>query len=104
LTIAALVHIREIAAGVCFYGSAQEFADPAKLKAPFQGHFANRDGLVHGPARSTRWKGAMKAAGAAPEIIATTRPTRFQRAQPCLDLASANQAWERTASFLGKRL
>src|SRR5271170_3150115 len=35
LTIAALVHIPELAAGVCFYGIApKEFADPAKIKAP----------------------------------------------------------------------
>src|SRR5262249_2815233 len=44
LTVAALVHILELAAGVCFYGvPPKEFADPAKIKAPFQGHFANHD-------------------------------------------------------------
>ena len=44
LTIAAAVHIPECAAGVCFYGiPPKEFADPANIKVPFQGHFANED-------------------------------------------------------------
>jgi carboxymethylenebutenolidase len=44
LTIAAAVHVPEFAAGVCFYGiPPREFADPAKIRLPIQGHFANKD-------------------------------------------------------------
>src|SRR5580704_19036682 len=40
LTVAAAVHIPECAAGVCFYGiPPKEFAEPAQIKIPFQGHF-----------------------------------------------------------------
>ncbi len=56
LTIAALVHIPELAAGVCFYGIPPKgFADPTKIKAPFQGHFANRTTGAR-PRRSTTSK------------------------------------------------
>src|ERR1051326_4093065 len=68
LTIAAAVHIPGIAASVCFYGiPPAEFADPAKIKAPFQGHFANQDDWCT-PAAVNALESAMKAAGAAPEI------------------------------------
>src|SRR5258708_33058992 len=44
LTIAAAVHVPEAAAAVCFYGiPPKELADPARIKVPFQGHFANQD-------------------------------------------------------------
>jgi carboxymethylenebutenolidase len=44
LTVAAAVHVPELSAAVCFYGiPPKEFADPAKIAVPFQGHFANRD-------------------------------------------------------------
>ncbi len=43
LTIAAAVHIPEVTAAVCFYGiPPKDFADPAKIRVPFQGHFANQ--------------------------------------------------------------
>src|SRR5881275_2264664 len=44
LTIAAAVHIPETAATVCFYGiPPKDFADPARIRVPFQGHFADQD-------------------------------------------------------------
>ncbi|MCW5774258.1 MAG: dienelactone hydrolase family protein, partial [Rhodospirillaceae bacterium] len=44
LTIAAAVHLAEAEAAVCLYGiPPAEFADPAKIRIPFQGHFANID-------------------------------------------------------------
>ena len=105
LTIAALVHIPEIAAGVCFYGiPPKEFADPAKIKAPFQGHFANQDDWCT-PAAVDTLESAMKAAGTAPEIYRyDAAHAFFNERSAAYDLASANQAWERTASFLEKRL
>jgi len=44
LTIAAAVHIPEFTAGVCFYGiPPKALADPARIRVPLQGHFANKD-------------------------------------------------------------
>ena len=82
LTIAALVHIPELAAGVCFYGiPPKEFADPAKIKAPFQGHFANQDDWCT-PAAVDELEAAMKAAGAVARDLPLRRGARLlQRAQ-----------------------
>jgi len=105
LTIAALVHIPEISAGVCFYGiPPTEFADPARIKQPFQGHFANQDDWCT-PAAVDALADAMKAAGAAPEIYRyDAAHAFFNERSAAYDLASANLAWERTALFLEKRL
>src|SRR5712691_3085949 len=103
LTIAVLVP--EFAAGVCFSGiPPQEFADPAKIKAPFQGHFANQDDWCT-PAAVDALQSAMTAAGTAPEIYRyDAAHAFFNERSAAYDLASANQAWERTAAFLEKRL
>jgi carboxymethylenebutenolidase len=105
LTIAALVHIPDIAAGVCFYGiPPREFADPTKIRAPLQGHFANRDDWCT-PAAVDALEDAMKAVGAAPEIYRyDAAHAFFNERSAAYDLASANQAWERTAAFLEKQL
>ena len=105
LTIAALVHIPELAAGVCFYGiPPEEFADPAKIRAPLQGHFANQDDWCT-PAAVNALESAMKGAGAAPKIYRyDAAHAFFNERSAAYDLASANQAWERTSAFLEKRL
>lgn len=105
LTIAALVHIPEFAAGVCFYGiPPKESADPAKIKAPFQGHFANQDDWCT-PAAVDQLETALKSAGAPYESFRyDAAHAFFNERSPAYDLASANQAWERTAAFLEKHL
>ena len=105
LTIAALVHVPEFAAGVCFYGiPPKEFADPAKIRMPFQGHFANQDDWCT-PAAVDALESAMKRAGVAPEIYRYgAAHAFFNERSAAYDLTSANQAWERTAAFLEKRL
>ena len=56
LTVAALVHVPEFAAGVCFYGiPPKEFADPAKIKVPFQAISPTRT-IGARPPRSISWK------------------------------------------------
>src|SRR6266705_890522 len=68
LTIAALVHIPEFAAGVCFYGiPPKEFADPARIKVPFEGHFANQDDWCT-PAAVDQLESALQQARASYEI------------------------------------
>ena len=89
LTIAAAVHVPGLAAAVCFYGIPPvEFADPARIRIPFQAHFANKDDWCT-PAAVDALEAAMKAAGAQPEVY---------------DAACANLAWERMLPFLAKHL
>jgi carboxymethylenebutenolidase len=105
LTIAALVHIPELAAGVCFYGiPPKEFADPANIKAPFQGHFANQDDWCT-PAAVNELEAAMKAAGQSPDIYRyDAAHAFFNERSPAYDLEAANHAWDRMAGFLQRRL
>ena len=105
LTIAALVHIPEIAAGVCFYGiPPAEFADPARIRVPFQGHFANQDDWCT-PAAVNTLEAAMKAAGAMPEIYRYDAAHAFANERSAAyDVACANQAWERMSGFLERRI
>jgi carboxymethylenebutenolidase len=103
LTIAALVHVPEFAAGVCFYGiPPADFADPAKIKTPFQGHFANQDDWCT-PAAVDQFEKTLKANGAPHEIYRYDAAHAFcnERSQ-AYDVASANTAWERLSAFLGK--
>ena len=85
LTIAAAVHVHEVEAAVCFYGiPPKEFADPAKIRVPFQGHFANRDDWCT-PALVDDLEKTLKAAGSPPRNLPLRRrPRLFQRAQPSL--------------------
>ena len=105
LTIAAAVHIPDISAAVCFYGiPPKEFADPAKIKIPFQGHFANQDDWCT-PAAVNELDATLKSAGATYEIYRYgAAHAFFNECSAAYDLASANQAWERMAGFLEKRL
>jgi carboxymethylenebutenolidase len=106
LTIAAAVHVPEVAAGVCFYGiPPKDFADPAKIKIPLQAHFANKDGWCT-PQAADELEKAMRAAGAKPELYRYDADHAFfnERRGEVYDAACANQAWERTIAFLGKTL
>src|ERR1700746_255828 len=101
LTIAAAVHVPEFAAGICFYGiPPKEFADPAKIRVPLQGHFANKDDWCT-PAAVDDLEKALKGAGVAHEIYRYDAPHAFANERSAAyDVASANQAWERMAAFL----
>jgi carboxymethylenebutenolidase len=101
LTIAAGVHVPEISAGVCFYGiPPKEFADPGKLRVPFQGHFANQDDWCT-PAAVDDLEKVLKAAGLEHEIYRYDAAHAFANERSAAyDVACANQAWERMAAFL----
>jgi carboxymethylenebutenolidase len=101
LTIAAAVHVREFAAGVCFYGiPPKEFADPAKMRVPMQGHFANRDDWCT-PAAVDELETALKAAGVPHEIYRYDAAHAFANERSAAyDVVCANQAWERMTAFL----
>jgi len=102
LTIATAVHVPEVSAAVCFYGiPPKEFADPGKIKIPFQGHFANRDDWCT-PAAANGLEADLKAAGAKFELYRYEANHGFsnERSEMNYDTKSANEAWERMAAFL----
>jgi carboxymethylenebutenolidase len=103
LTVAAAVHVPEIAAGVCFYGiPPAEFADPAKITIPFQGHFANQDDWCT-PAAVDALETAMT--GSKPEIYRyDAAHAFFNERSAAYDVACATQAWDRMATFLKAKL
>jgi carboxymethylenebutenolidase len=105
LTVAAAVHVPEIAAAVCFYGiPPKEFADPAKIRVPFQGHFANQDDWCT-PAAVNDLDAALKAARARYEIYRyDAAHAFFNERSPAYNLACAEQAWDRMATFLHAQL
>ena len=106
LTIATAVHVPEVVAGVCFYGiPPAEFADPAKIAIPFQGHFANRDDWCT-PAAVDGLEKAMKAAGKSPELHRYDANHGFfnETSEMNYHVPSANLAWSRTMAFLQKHM
>jgi carboxymethylenebutenolidase len=105
LTIAAAVHVPEFSAGVCFYGiPPKAFADPAKIRMPLQGHFANRDDWCT-PAAVDDLERTLKTAGVRHEIYRYDAAHAFANERSAAyDVACANQAWERIAAFLGAQI
>ena len=105
LTIAAAVHIPEFAAGLCLYGiPPKEFADPAKIRIPLQGHFANKDDWCT-PAAVNDLEKTLKEAGVAHQIYRYDAAHAFanERSQ-AYDVGAANLAWDRMGEFLKARL
>jgi carboxymethylenebutenolidase len=105
LTVAAAVHVREVDAAACFYGiPPKDFADPAKIRVPFQGHFANQDDWCT-PAAVDDLEKTLKAAGIRHEIYRyDASHAFFNERSPAYDLAGANQAWDRMSVFLKAQL
>ena len=105
LTIAAAVHLPEVAAAVCFYGiPPKEFADPAKIRVPFQGHFANQDDWCT-PAAVDDLERTLKSAGAKCEIYRyNAAHAFFNERSPAYNLEAANLAWDRMSAFLRVQL
>ena len=105
LTVAAAVHVPEVAAAVCFYGiPPKEFADPARIRVPFQGHFANRDDWCT-PAAVDALERALPAAGARAEIHRYDAAHAFANERSAAyDFGCANLAWDRTSAFLAAHL
>jgi carboxymethylenebutenolidase len=105
LTVAAAVHVPEVAAAICFYGiPPKEFADPARIRVPFQGHFANRDDWCT-PAAVDALERALQAAGARAEIYRYDAAHAFANERSAAyDVGSANQAWDRMSAFLAAHI
>ncbi|MDE2131576.1 MAG: dienelactone hydrolase family protein [Betaproteobacteria bacterium] len=106
LTIASAVHVPEVSAAVCFYGiPPRDFADPAQIRIPFQGHFARHDAWCT-PALVNEISSAMTAAGNPPEIYEYDAEHAFfnQMRPEVYDAESSKLAWERTLTFLKHHL
>ena len=106
LTIATAVHVPEVSAAVCFYGiPPADFADPARIRIPFQGHFANRDDWCT-PAAVDALEKSMRAAGLKPDIHRYDAGHGFfnERRGDVYDAECAARAWDRMTSFLAKAL
>ena len=106
VTVIAAVHVPEADASVCFYGIPPiAVADPAHVKKPFQGHFANIDDWCT-PAAVDGLEQALAKSGASFEIhryqahhafMNESRPDVYDEA--CTDLA-----WQRAKEFLARTL
>jgi len=106
LTIAAAVHVPGVAAAVCYYGiPPAEFANPAAIRLPFQGHFASRDDWCTPQAVDTL-EAAMRAAGQSPEIHRYDADHAFcnERRADVYNAGACNLAWERTLAMFSRVL
>jgi carboxymethylenebutenolidase len=101
LTIAAAVHVPDVAAGICFYGiPPKDFADSAKIRVPFQGHFANKDDWCT-PSAVDDLEKVLKGAGVKHEIYRYDAAHAFANERSAAyDVGCANQAWDRMSAFL----
>lgn len=105
LAIAAAVHIPDLAAAVPFYGiPPKEFADPANIRIPLQGHFANQDDWCT-PAAVDQLETALSQAGTPHEIHRYEAAHAFANERSlAYDVDSANEAWRRMLQFFERQL
>jgi carboxymethylenebutenolidase len=106
LTIAAAVHVPQVAAAVCYYGiPPAEFADPAQIKPPFLGHFATRDDWCT-PEKVQELETRMTGAGLHPQIHRYEADHAFSNVTrpDVYDAKSAQLAWDRSLAFLKQHL
>ena len=105
LAIAAAVHVPEAAAAVPFYGiPPKEFADPAKIRIPLQGHFANQDDWCT-PKAVDELEAALTQAGTPFEIHRYEAAHAFANERSlAYHVDSANEAWRRMLEFLQRQL
>lgn len=101
LTIAAAVHVPALSAAACFYGiPPQEFADPANIRIPFQGHFANQDDWCV-PSMVDALEVSLQKTGAPAEIHRYDAAHGFfnERRADVYDANAASLAWDRMMAF-----
>lgn len=105
LTVASAVHVPELSAAVCYYGiPPAEFADPAHIRIPFQGHFADADTWCT-PAAADALERAMLVAGQQPVLFRYPAAHGFfNDTRPAYQTECAEQAWQRTVLFLRQHL
>lgn len=106
LTIAATARLEGFRAGVCYYGvPPKEFADPADIKVPFQGHFGTKDDWVT-PAVVADIEASMTKAGHVPELYSYEADHAFfnKTRADVYDPEAAELSWTRMMAFLRVKL
>ncbi len=105
LTIASAVHIPECHAAVCYYGIPPvEFADPAGIGIPFQGHFANIDDWCN-PAAVDALEEGLESGGVDYALYRyDAEHAFFNEVSDAYDVSSARDSWTRMMRFLGEKL
>ncbi|MBV8470305.1 MAG: dienelactone hydrolase family protein [Burkholderiaceae bacterium] len=106
LTVAAAVHVKGVSAAVCYYGiPPAEFANPAQIKIPFQGHFALYDDWCT-PAAVKSLTDTMRQAGQHPVIYAYAADHAFfNNGRPeVYNETCAKQSFDRSTGFLRHEL
>jgi carboxymethylenebutenolidase len=106
LTVAAGVRLEEADVAISYYGIAPiEIADPAKMRIPFQGHFADEDDWCT-PAAVDSLEAALKGAGAVHEIYRYDAKHAFANEdEPDIyDEEASERAWMRSIAFLKTHL
>jgi carboxymethylenebutenolidase len=106
VTIIGAVRVPEFAAGVCFYGiPPKQAADPAQMRMPVQGHFANEDDWCT-PAAVDAFEKDAKAAGRTVEVFRYAAKHGFVNEQrpDVHERKCAEQAWDRMLGFWEKHL
>ena len=106
VSVMGAVRIPEFAAAACFYGvPSPELVDPAKIRSPFQGHFASRDTWCL-PAAVDVLETSLGQADCEWEIFRYEAEHGFMNDDlpDDYDVALADQAWARTLGFWAKHL
>ncbi len=105
VTVLGAVHVPDISAACCFYGIPPfEAANPADIKVPFQGHFANRDDWCT-PEFVNAFEALLKTAKVQSEIFRYDADHAFVNEQRSVhDRAAAELAWSRMLAFWRENL
>jgi carboxymethylenebutenolidase len=106
VSIIAAAKIPEFSAAAPFYGIPPEnVVQPADVKIPLQGHFANKDTWIT-PAMVDKFEAGLKAAGKSYEIFRYDADHAFVNEQraPVHDRQAAELAWDRAVAFFKKHL
>jgi carboxymethylenebutenolidase len=106
VTIIGAVRVPEFTAGVCFYGiPPREAANPAEIRMPLQGHFADEDDWCT-PQAVNEFEATCKAAGKNVEVFRYAAKHGFVNEQrpDVHERKCAEQAWDRMLGFWAKHL
>jgi carboxymethylenebutenolidase len=105
LTLIAGVKLEACDAAVCYYGiPPADQADPAKMRVPFQGHFASRDDWCT-PAAAAALESALEASGVAYEMHRYEgEHAFFNEKSAAYNAKAAELSWQRTLAFLDEHL
>jgi carboxymethylenebutenolidase len=105
LSVAAATRLPELRAVVCFYGVPDlSVFDPAQIRTPFLGHFAQRDNWCT-PEKVNALEQRLRAGEVDHELHRYDADHAFMNPTgPGFDASTAAAAWKRTVEFIDQRL